>query len=93
MLVFAQGHLYVVVMVKMERSSVVLKPSYRLSRVQVVFPHGIQCCSTIYHEDAHYPTASICTPSITLPSCMKQMSMFVARMTEAVVGAVGYGRI
>lgn len=45
------------------------------------------------HEDAHYPTTSTCVPSITIPQSMREMSVFVSRMTEAIVGAIGFGKV
>ena len=45
------------------------------------------------HEDAHFPTASTCVPSITIPQSMREMSVFVTRMTEAIIGAIGFGKV
>ena len=45
------------------------------------------------HDNAHYPTESTCVPSLTIPSSMKEISVFISRMAEAIVRAVGFGRV
>ena len=46
---------------------------------------------TFCHDNSHYPTASTCVPSIKIPCSLRDVSLFSTRMTEAIVGAVGFG--
>ena len=45
------------------------------------------------HDNSHYPTASTCVPSMKIPCSLRDVSLFSTRMTEAIVGAVGFGKV
>ena len=49
--------------------------------------------TTFCHDNSHYPTASTCVPSIKIPCSLRDVSLFSTRMTEAIVGTVGFGKV
>ena len=61
----------------------------------LTFVTGASCIPPMgfCHDNSHYPTASTCVPSIKIPCSLRDVSLFSTRMTEAIVGAVGFGKV